>query len=55
MRPASRRSPIFFRDNRDFPRLANGLRAVGFDAPEVEAILGGNWLRFFDDSFGGMP
>jgi len=47
--------PDFFRDNRDFPRLANGLRAVGFDAPEVEAILGGNWLRFFDDSFGGMP
>jgi len=47
--------PDFFRDNRDFPRLADGLRAVGFNGPEVEAILGGNWLRFFDDSFGGRP
>ena len=47
--------PDFFRDNRDFPRLAEGLRTVGFDGSEVEAILGGNWLRFFDDSFGGRP
>ena len=44
--------PDFFRDNRDFRRLREGLHAAGFDAGEVEAILGGNWLRFFDDSFG---
>jgi microsomal dipeptidase-like Zn-dependent dipeptidase len=44
--------PDFFRDNRDFHRLREGLHAAGFDAGEVEAILGGNWLRFFDDSFG---
>jgi microsomal dipeptidase-like Zn-dependent dipeptidase len=44
--------PDFFRDNRDFPRLREGLHAAGFDTGEVEAILGGNWLRFFDDSSG---
>jgi membrane dipeptidase len=27
--------PDFFRDNRDFPGLAEGLRAAGFDAAEV--------------------
>lgn len=46
--------PAFFRDNRDMPVLADGLRAVGFDADEVAAIMGGNWLRFFDDSFGSQ-
>ena len=52
--PASRRSPIFFRDNRDFPRLAEGLRTVGFDGSEVEAILGGNWLRILRRQFRGQ-
>ncbi|MCU4653408.1 dipeptidase [Roseibacterium sp. SDUM158016] len=44
--------PDFFADNRDFPRLREGLRAVGFDAQEAAAIMGGNWLRFFEESFG---
>ena len=44
--------PDWFRDNRDFGNLEAGLRAVGFDAGEVAAILGGNWLSFFEDSFG---
>lgn len=44
--------PDWFRDNRDFDRVAAGLRAVGFDAQEVAGIMGENWLRFFDDSFG---
>jgi membrane dipeptidase len=47
--------PEFFRDNRDFPGLREGLRAAGFDSAETEAILGGNWLRFFDESFGRAP
>lgn len=41
----------WFRDNRDFPAIASGLRQAGFSDGEVEAIMGGNWLRFFDDNF----
>ena len=44
--------PDWFRDNRDFGNLEAGLRAVGFDPSEVAAIMGGNWLRFFERSFG---
>ena len=44
--------PAWYGDNRDFPNIEAGLRAVGFDAAEVAGIMGENWLRFFDDSFG---
>ena len=49
--------PEWFRDNREFGNLAAGLRKVGFSAADVAAIMGGNWLRFFKDSFGSadMP
>ena len=43
--------PDWFRSNRDFPNLATGLAKVGFRPAEVEAIMGENWLRFFDASF----
>jgi microsomal dipeptidase-like Zn-dependent dipeptidase len=46
--------PPWFRDNRDFPGLADGLRAVGFGETEVAGIMGSNWLDFFDRSFGPM-
>jgi microsomal dipeptidase-like Zn-dependent dipeptidase len=38
--------PSWFRDNRDFPRLADGLVAAGFDESEVKGVLGENWRRF---------
>jgi microsomal dipeptidase-like Zn-dependent dipeptidase len=47
--------PDWFRDNRDFPNLAAGLQRVGFSGPEVAAIMGGNWLAFFERSFGPQP
>ncbi len=43
--------PEWFRDNRDFPKLERGLAQAGFTAPEVAAIVGGNWLDFFRRSF----
>lgn len=43
--------PGWFRDNRDFGDLRNGLRAAGFSGDEVAAIMGGNWARFFATSF----
>jgi microsomal dipeptidase-like Zn-dependent dipeptidase len=44
--------PDWFQDNRDWDNLREGLSEVGFHAGEVDAILGGNWLRFFEDGFG---
>ncbi len=44
--------PNWFEDNRHFHRIEDGLRAIGFDAYETAGIMGGNWLRFFDASFG---
>ena len=47
--------PEWFRDNRDFPGIAAGLRDVGMAPEEVVAVMGGNWARFFADSFGPAP
>jgi membrane dipeptidase len=47
--------PHWFRDNRDFGNIAEGLGRVGFAAEEVAALMGGNWLRFFEESFGPRP
>ncbi|MDH3742639.1 MAG: dipeptidase, partial [Hyphomicrobiales bacterium] len=44
--------PSWFCDNRDFGNIEAGLRTVGFNADEVAAIMGGNWLKFFETSFG---
>lgn len=44
--------PEWFADNRDFGRIATGLRATGMNDAEVAAVMGENWLRFFDTSFG---
>ncbi|MFQ5773676.1 MAG: membrane dipeptidase [Kiloniellaceae bacterium] len=44
--------PAWFRCNRDFANLTRGLRAIGFDDAEVRKIMGGNWLSFFERSFG---
>ncbi len=44
--------PEWFRDNRDFANIANGLRAASLSDAEVDGIMGGNWLRFYDQSFG---
>ena len=44
--------PAWFRDNRDFGNLERGLREVGMDDAGVTALMGGNWYRFFAESFG---
>ncbi|WP_298361689.1 membrane dipeptidase [uncultured Litoreibacter sp.] len=44
--------PEWFVDNRDMPNLTKGLLDAGFDQAEVDGIMGGNWLRFYDSSFG---
>lgn len=46
--------PSWFSTNADFPGLIEGLRGAGFDAEDVARIMGGNWLDFFERSFGPM-
>jgi len=43
--------PEWFRDNRDFGNIENGLRAVGMNEDEVAGIMGRNWYRFFEENF----
>ena len=43
--------PKWFQGIRDFPNLAKGLESVGFATEEIDAILGLNWLRFYDENF----
>lgn len=44
--------PSWFQSNLDFQNIEDGLRAVGMDASEIAGIMGQNWYRFFDRSFG---
>jgi membrane dipeptidase len=44
--------PGWFKDNRDFGNIEQGLRDVGFSAEDTGKIMGDNWLRFFDENFG---
>jgi microsomal dipeptidase-like Zn-dependent dipeptidase len=44
--------PAWFEDNRDFPNIRRGLEEVGLDQDSVAAVMGGNWLAFFEKSFG---
>ena len=44
--------PAWLQDNRDFDNVAAGLATVDFAPEEVDALMGENWLKFFDDNFG---
>jgi membrane dipeptidase len=43
--------PDWFGDNRDFGNIGAALAQTGFSNPEVDGIMGGNWLRFYQDGF----
>lgn len=47
--------PDWFQDNRDFGNIAEGLENVGMSKAEIEGIMGGNWLRFYETSFEAQP
>jgi microsomal dipeptidase-like Zn-dependent dipeptidase len=44
--------PGWFRDSRDIKNVADGLAQQGFSQEDVNKVMGGNWLRFFEHSFG---
>ena len=43
--------PSWFQDVGGMHNVVSGLREVGFDEAEVDAIMGENWYRFFAESF----
>ncbi|MGB3243826.1 MAG: membrane dipeptidase [Sulfitobacter sp.] len=44
--------PAWFKDNRDFGTLRDGLVRAGLCVADVDGIMGGNWLRFYENGFG---
>ena len=44
--------PEWFKDNRDFDNIEQGLKDIGFSESETAGIMGENWLRFYDNNFG---
>ncbi len=44
--------PSWFGSNLDFGNIQVGLAEVGFDEGDVAKLMGGNWYRFFAESFG---
>ena len=49
--PGFPKMPTWFRDNRDWHNITNGLKNIGFNEEEVDKIKGKNWLNFFKNSF----
>ncbi|MBN3849304.1 membrane dipeptidase [Paraburkholderia sp. Ac-20342] len=45
--------PDWFRSNLDFGQVRGGLERIGFDAAEIDGILGENWHRFLHDALSG--
>jgi len=43
--------PAWFKDNRDFNNIEEGLRKLGMAESEIEQFMGGNWYRFYSESF----
>ena len=44
--------PDWFGDNRHFGNIAAGLIKHGFSEADTAAVMGENWLRFYDNNFG---
>ena len=44
--------PHWFHGNLDFGTIEAGLRAAGLSDTDVAGVMGENWLRFYDTSFG---
>jgi len=43
--------PTWFKDNRDFSNIREGLRAAGLGEDDVAGIMGDNWHRFYAENF----
>lgn len=43
--------PSWFKDNRDFDNIENGMLKIGMSGDETAAVMGGNWYRFYCENF----
>ena len=43
--------PHWFKDNRDFKNIADGLKMAGLSQVIITKIMGNNWHRFFKENF----
>ncbi len=43
--------PSWFGGNLDFTNLSTGLKNTGMDAALISKVMGGNWFKFFSESF----
>ena len=43
--------PNWFKSNKDFINIKDGLKHIGFDNDEINSIMGLNWMKFFKNSF----
>ena len=43
--------PAWFGTSADFPNITHGLAETGFQQQDIDKIMGGNWFRFFQESF----
>lgn len=46
--------PSWFKDSTDIVNIADGLAQQGFKADDINKVMGSNWLRFFERSFGSL-
>ncbi len=46
--------PAWFKKISHFPNISKGLKNIGFSVDEVNAIMGLNWLKFYDENFGSI-
>jgi len=46
--------PTWFSSPEHFPVIADGLRARGLSQDVIDGVMGGNWMRLFDESFKPM-
>jgi len=46
--------PTWYKDNRDFSNIANGLNKLGMAETEISKVMGNNWLNFYDNNFGAI-
>jgi microsomal dipeptidase-like Zn-dependent dipeptidase len=50
-KPGWPEQPAWFRTPAQMPEIAAGLREIGMGEGEVAKVMGGNWLRFFAETF----